>query len=589
MDRTNEFLATERVGTLMRKYSVPCIVSLLVGALYNIVDQIFIANASYLGSYGNAANTVVFPLTVVALAIAVMIGDGACSRISMLLGLGNREQAARVFGNGVTLALIAGLALFAVYLIFPDTLLTLLGGRVNDETFRLSKEYFFWITLGIPFYMFGQAMNPVIRADGSPRFAMVSTLAGAITNIVLDPLFIFAFRWGMKGAAIATVLGQMLTAGLAAGYLLHLKSVTLVRSGFRPDRKTCAPIASLGLPSFLAQISLVFSMTAVNNMIWRYGAEDPVFGQAEYAQVPMAVVGIFGASNESVYYTEFAVKAFRIYLCMVPLACVNKATFIFLQAMGKAFPSTMLSMVREIVFGVGITLLLPPLLGLDGVLYSMPVSDVLTSILSAIVILRTYRNLTQITAASEKDMTDDNPDNRSELKGKTHPERRLAGRSRYTGVVRRAFRSGNGFTGKIHPAVRFAPRRQERLAKADLTGILGRNAGKTLPVACVRNEVVREIEVTGVVHMAVEVDVAEGDRKRRGIRKRNRPRRRRKRDLVTCLHAVDPDPGRLGEDDPPRFRVEERPDRAYPDKRFSRRRIEREKTREENMHRLSRP
>ena len=461
MELNQSYLATEKVGKLIGKYAVPCIISLLVGALYNIVDQIFIANASYLGSYGNAANTVVFPLTVIALGIAVMIGDGCCAFVSISLGEQKTENATRSVGNSsVLLCIISSIVLISIYLIFAEPILTAFGGRVNAETFELSKKYFFWIALGIPFYMFGQAMNPIIRADGSPKFAMFSTVAGAVINIILDPIFIFVFKWGMMGAAVTTVIGQIVTAALAVWYLLRAKITKPNIRDFKLKGRIIGKTLSLGLCSFLAQISLVAAMMAINNMIRKYGAVDAVFGQEQYAQIPMAVVGIvmkffqivisivigmaagcipivgfnmgaklnkrvkvlftkliiaeacvgavaliivelfpnvliqiFGAANESVYYTDFAVKAFRLYLCMLILACVNKATFIFLQAMGKAMESTMLSMVREIVFGVGFALLLPIFFGLDGVLYSMPASDVLTAIISVIIIAKTYRQL----------------------------------------------------------------------------------------------------------------------------------------------------------------------------------------------------
>ena len=460
MDTGNQFLGTERIGKLMRQYAIPCIISLLVGALYNIVDQIFIANASYLGSYGNAANTVVFPLTVVALAIAVMIGDGCCAFVSMALGRNEADKARRSVGNAVVLSIAGSLVLTAIYLVFADGIIAMFGGTVNEETFRHAQEYFFYITLGIPFYMFGQAMNPVIRADGSPRFAMVSTLAGAVINIILDPIFIFVFKWGMMGAAVATVIGQVATALLAVWYLLHMKVIRPAKTDFALSGSVCGRMLTLGITSFLSQISLVAAMAAINNMLRKYGALDAVFGQAQYAQIPMAVVGIvmkffqivisivvgmaagcipivgynmgagktlrvrdlftrllvaealvgaaalvlaegfprqliaiFGAANESSYYTAFAVKAFRTYLCMMILACVNKACFIFLQAVGKALASTLLSMFREVVFGVGFALLLPVFFGLDGVLYSMPVSDILTFIISAIIIVKTYREL----------------------------------------------------------------------------------------------------------------------------------------------------------------------------------------------------
>ena len=447
MEHNTQFLETEPVGRLMHRYAIPCVISLLVGALYNIVDQIFIANASYLGSYGNAANTVVFPLTVVALAIAVMIGDGCCTFVSISLGKGQREDARRAVGNAVVLAAGSGLVLTALYLLLADQILAMFGGTVNAETFRYSQEYFFYISLGIPFYMFGQAMNPVIRAGGAPRFAMISTLAGAVVNILLDPIFIFVCRWGMMGAAVATVIGQVITAGLAVWYLPRMKVIRPDRRALPLHGKLCSRMLTLGITSFLSQISLVAAMAAINNMLRKYGALDPVFRQAQYAQIPMAVVGmaagcipivgynigaekrlrvrqlftrlliaeaavgavalllaecfprsliaIFGAANESSYYTDFALRAFRIYLSMVVLACVNKACFIFLQAVGKALASTLLSMIREVVFGVGFALLLPVYFGLDGVLYSMPVSDVLTFLIAAVLILRTYRWLEQ--------------------------------------------------------------------------------------------------------------------------------------------------------------------------------------------------
>lgn len=294
MEKTNGSAALEtgKLGGLMRKYSIPCIISLLVGALYNIVDQIFIANADYLGSVGNAANSVVFPLTVIALAVATMIGDGCCAFVSISLGAREEEKASRSVGNAVLLTVTSGVLLMLVYLIFRDPILTAFGGKVNGETFAMAKEYFFWITLGIPFYMFGLAMNPVIRSDGSPEFAMASLLAGAICNLILDPVFIFGFHMGMTGAAVATVIGQVVSAVMALIYLFRMKSVKLGRHSFAWSRKLLAGILLLGMSSFLAQISIVFSMAAVLNMCRKYGALDPIFGLEEYAHIPTAVVGI---------------------------------------------------------------------------------------------------------------------------------------------------------------------------------------------------------------------------------------------------------------------------------------------------------
>jgi Na+-driven multidrug efflux pump len=291
---------------------------------------------------------------------------------------------------------------------------------------------------------------------------MVSTLVGAVFNIIFDPILIFGLKWGMMGAAVATIAGQIITALLSLWYLAHMKAVKVTRSAFRLRRNLIRKFLPLGLTSLLSQISLVASMAAVNNMIRKYGALDPIFSQEQYAQIPMAVVGIvmkffqivisiavglaagcipitgynigadrkdrakelfilllkaeaivgfiallivelipekliaiFGAANESVYYTEFAVRSFRIYLCMMVFATVNKGTFIYLQSLGKALASTVISMIREVVFGVGFALLLPILFGLDGVLYSMPVSDALTFVIAAFVIRQTMRELSE--------------------------------------------------------------------------------------------------------------------------------------------------------------------------------------------------
>ncbi len=466
MEQANSFLVTEKIGTLMRKYSVPCIISLIVGALYNIVDQIFIANASFLGSYGNAATTVVFPLTVLALGVAVMIGDGTCAYVSICLGQRDPEKAHKSVGNAILLCVVSSLGLLGVYLVFAEPILVAFGANVNPETYAMAKEYFFWISLGIPVYMFGQAMNPIIRSDGSPKFAMACTLAGAAVNVVLDPIMIYGLmgfpRLGMTGAALATVAGQALTAVLSVWYLMHMKTVKLGKGSFGIWGGLMKKFLPLGLTSFLAQISLVFSMAAVQNMCTKYGAMDPIFGQEAYAQIPLAVlgivmkffqiavsfaigmaagcipivgynigarrkdrakqlftyllagelvvglaallivevfpralIGIFGASNESSYYTEFAVRCFRVYLCMLPLATVNKGAFIYLQALGKAAESTAISMLREVVFGVFLPILLPIVWGLDGILYSFPVADVLTFAIAAFIIVRTYRELSR--------------------------------------------------------------------------------------------------------------------------------------------------------------------------------------------------
>lgn len=456
-EKVNNYLEKESLGKLMWKYATPCVISMLVAALYNIVDQIFIANASYLGSYGNAANTVVFPMTVVAIAIAVMIGDGCCTFVSIHLGSGKQKDARCGIGSSVITVIVVSLILTFIYLILQEPILNAFGARINEETFWMSKEYFFWITLGIPFYMLGQALNPVIRSDGSPHFAMIALVIGALLNIIFDPVCIYVLHMGMAGAAIATIGGQIVSALISVAYLFRMKAVKLDRECFHFRPELIKKILSLGSASFLSQISIVLSMAATLNVVVKYGALDPVFGQAEYSQIPTAVTGIiikffqiiisisaglaagcipvsgynigagrndrvtelmkrlmtveflvgltatfifllfpnqlirlFGSENESIYYTRFAVWYIRGQLCLLPLACVNKGSFIFLQSLGQAKQSSALSLTREIVFGVSFPILLSMLWGLYALPFFMPVADTLTFVAVAFVLHKNW-------------------------------------------------------------------------------------------------------------------------------------------------------------------------------------------------------
>lgn len=448
-EKQNAALGTASLGKLMVKFALPCTISLLEGALYNIVDQIFIGWG--VGYLGNGATNVVFPLTVLALGLAVMIGDGACSYVSICFGKNRQEDADCAVGSAVTLSVLVGVLVAGFYAVFQTPILLLFGA--TEANLAYAKEYFTYITIGIPIYVFGQAINPIIRSDGSPRFAMASMLAGAIANCILDPIAIFVLRWGVMGAAVATVAGQVITAAMGVWYLCHTKALRLGKDDFKLRGKILAAYLPLGLCSFLAQISLVIAMAATNNMLVQYGAGSkygadipltvlgivmkvfqiiisitigmsagciPIVGYnygaeqygrcrgilwrlmgAEFALgvlallvtqlFPRQLIGLFGA--ESALYNEFAVLTFRVYLCMLPLATVNKAAFIFMQALGRPVESAGLSFFREVLLAVPLVLLLPRAFGLMGVLYSMPAADIVTFLASAFVLVRTDRQL----------------------------------------------------------------------------------------------------------------------------------------------------------------------------------------------------
>ena len=280
---TNQYLATEKISKLMLKFSIPCIMSLLVSSLYNIVDQIFIGRG--VGYLGNGATNVVFPITIIALAIALMIGDGCAAHLSLCLGRKDQEEASKSVGNAVVFTVLISLIMTGIFFAGRETILQAFGATENNVEY--AREYFGFIAVGIPFYMFTNAMNSVIRADGSPAFAMISTLIGCALNMILDPVAIFVLHWGVAGAAIATITGQIVTAVLAAWYLFHTKSFKLRKSSFGLHLKALKGFLPLGISSFLTQLSIVVIMGVMNNTLVKYGAMSK-YG----ADIPMTVVGI---------------------------------------------------------------------------------------------------------------------------------------------------------------------------------------------------------------------------------------------------------------------------------------------------------
>lgn len=451
--KATRYLAEAPIGSLMLKFSIPCILSLLVSALYNIVDQIFIGWG--VGYLGNGATNVVFPITVIALAVALMIGDGCAAFLSICQGKGDTQSAHKSVGNSIVLLIGISVILFVVFFTFRNRILLAFGATDNNMAYAI--DYFNVITLGIPFFVFTNGLNSIIRADGSPKFAMLSTLLGCIMNVILDPIAIFALDWGVTGAAIATIAGQIVSAFLGLYYLFHTKSFRLSGSSFVPEIKIIKYFLPLGISSLLTQIAIVIIMGVMNTTLVQYGAVSQ-YG----ADIPMTVVGIvmkvfqivislvvgiaagcqpiigynYGAGNisrvkaifknmniaivvigivatiafecfpvqiismfgsEGELYNQFAALSFRIYLSTILLCCLQKATSIFLQAIGKPILSMTVSLLRDFILIVPLVLFLPKMFetGVIGPLYAAPIADIIAFLITAAMTVSVMKKMKQ--------------------------------------------------------------------------------------------------------------------------------------------------------------------------------------------------
>ena len=415
--------ASEPIGRLIVKFAVPSVIALLVNSLYNIVDQIFIGWG--VGYLGNGATNIVFPITIIALALSMMIGNGGASYLSLKLGEGKTSLAQKGVGNAVTLVTVVSIILDVVFIVFINPILTLFGATDILRPFAL--DYGYIIGIGLPFMMISASINSMIRADGSPKYAMFSMIIGAVLNVILDPVLIFIFDMGVKGAAIATVIGQVASFIVSVVYMPRFKTVHPDSSSFIPNAKTCANIVTFGLSSFITQFAITIVMALTNNLLAAYGAESVygaeipltatgivmkvnqimiaiLLGIATGAQpiigfnygvsiiaflifqfAPMSVVSLFG--SEEGLYNEFAVMAFRIFLLLCPLTGFQTITAVYLQAVGKPVKSAILSLARQIIFFVPAALILPKFMGVTGVLWTGPVADGLAFILSLILLI----------------------------------------------------------------------------------------------------------------------------------------------------------------------------------------------------------
>lgn len=455
-------LATEKISKLIRKFSIPCIISLLVSSLYNIVDQVFIGQK--VGYLGNAATNVVFPITVIATAVALLIGDGAAAFLSLCLGKNDNKSAEKGINTGIILITILGLLFLAIGLIFKEPLLRLFGA--TDNIWEYACDYMFYIVLGLPFYMITTTMNSMIRADGSPKYAMKTMLTGAIINVILDPIAIFKLNAGVAGAAIATVIGQIATCVLSFLYIKKFKTVRVNKETLRIDYKVIKKICALGVSSFITQMAITVVMVISNNALTKYGAmskygaEIPLsalgivmkvnqiitsilvgiavgaqpiigfnYGAKKYGRVtktyslaikmslvvtvigtlifqfaPQLVISLFGQENE--LYNEFAKMCFRIFLMFLMLNGVQVVSSIFLQAIGKSVKSAILSLSRQILILIPVTLILPIFFGVNGVLYAGPVADMLAFLITIAFISVELKNIKKMDETKEPEIVE---------------------------------------------------------------------------------------------------------------------------------------------------------------------------------------
>lgn len=466
MEQEENILGKEKIGKLIRKFSIPCIISMLVNSLYNIVDQIFIGQG--VGYLGNGATNVVFPLVMIGLALSLMIGDGSSAYLSLKLGEKKKEEAEKGVGNGIILSVIISILFCAITLIFLPQLLNMFGCTDNLRDYAIA--YGKIIAIGFPFSMIGTALNSIIRADGSQKYSMFSMVAGAILNTILDPIFIFLLHKGVEGAAVATVISQILTFILNVMYLRRLKTIKITLTSMKLKFDVCKKVLALGVSSFITQMSTVCVMVAENNLLAKYGmqskfgAEIPItvlgivmkinqilnsiiigiavgsqpiigynYGAQKYDRVkqtlkvvlgsslvistiafilfqtiPDKLISIFGQGDSN--YMEFACLAFRTYLLLCIANGVQIPSGIFFQAVGKSTKSAILSLSRQIVILIPAMLILSSIFGVNGVLYAGPVADGLAFILAVtlIIIEMKHLNAAKINNNEVKEITTEN-------------------------------------------------------------------------------------------------------------------------------------------------------------------------------------
>ena len=456
MDNNSSYLENEKIGKLLLKFSIPCILSLLISALYNIVDQIFIGNSSD-GTIGNTATTIVFPLTCIALAFALMLGDGAAAYMSLNHGKKETEKVSKTVGIVTSLGIIISILFIAILFPTLKSVLFLFDAK-TELALEKSYEYAFIILFGAPFYILGTMYNSIIRADNRPQVAMISMISGAVINIILDAILINVCDMGLKGAALATIIGQIVTFIISIIFVIKPKTYKLTLKDFILNKEVLFNTLKLGFSSFLTQISIVIiSVVSMNTLAKygkdsKYGVDDPQaiigvsmkvftifvniavgiaagsqpivgynYGAKKYKRVkeiyfkilisitavgiiatllfqliPDKIISIFGSNSSHLeLYKEFGVKTIRIYLMLILFTLIQKGTSIFLQAIDKPYKAMILSLTRDIITFVPLTISLPITLGIDGVLWAAPIADTCGLILSIIFMIIELKKLNE--------------------------------------------------------------------------------------------------------------------------------------------------------------------------------------------------
>lgn len=436
-------LGEEKIGRLLVRFAVPSVISMLVSALYNIVDQIFIGNG--IGINGNAATNVAFPLSTLCTSLALLFGIGGAANFNLCMGAGEHKKAGKYVGNAIFLLLSSGVLLCVLVRIFLQPLMLLFGA--TEDTLAYSLEYTGITSFGFPFLILSTGGSALIRADGSPKFSMACMLSGAVINTIFDPLFIFGFQMGMAGAAWATVLGQIISGCMVLWYLLHFRSVRLEKQYFLPKLRCCLRVAALGTSNCFNQIAMMVVQVVMNNTMTFYGAlsvygqEIPLacsgiinkvnmiffslvigisqglqpitsfnYGAKKYGRVwnsyrlavtagtaislvsflcfqlfPRQIISLFGSGSEE--YFVFAERYFRIFLFCTFINGIQPITSNFFTSMGKAPRGILMALTRQVIFLLPLLVILPMFWGIDGVMYAGPIADTAAALLAITLVL----------------------------------------------------------------------------------------------------------------------------------------------------------------------------------------------------------